>query len=343
MNKTLLFTLLLANFFYANANTRMSAYRWRNDNGDETTATWKAPLNTPLTIYNLDAIRLRVTVDDNNAPTGNSVTYQSNIQFSTDALNWKNLSSPGSPFTYVGSAYVADGSVTTKQISVTNSNNFEGGLFVSSNTNPARTLPSGNNIFTEYEFSIKPNAFISITDVYYFRVLSANKFEDAVLRYCSTQVALVTSPQNLSTNAKVQDLTAVGDNLKWYNQAEGGTELDPVTTLVTGKYYVSQTVSCESERTEVQVNVGSLGVDDHDLDFNGGLKVYPNPSSNDFSVDSKSNGTMVLFDLSGKTIQSQKMNSGTTTLDLGNAPKGVYLLKVTNENNQSKTVKLIRN
>ncbi len=39
---------------------------------------------------------------------------------------------------------------------------------------------------------------------------------------------------------------------------------------------------------------------------------------------------------------SQKIVFGTTELDLSNYNTGIYLLKVTNENNQSKTVKLIK-
>lgn len=343
MNKILLFTLLLANFYLANASTRMAAYRWRNDNGNETTATWKAALNEPLKIYNLDVIRLRIAVENSPGSGQPNTTFYPDIQFSTDGSNWRPLNDPDSPFSYVGSSNVADGVVTTQQIATNNSSSFMSGLFVSASGHPTMTSPSNNNSFTEYEFSIKPNLLISDAVYYSFKGADTWGGPSAMLTYCSTQEPSASSTQNLSANAKVQDLIAVGDNLKWYEEASGGVVLDQTAVLATGSYYVTQTVSCESARKEVQVNIGSLGLDDNNLDLSTSLKVYPNPSNDIFFIKSEFNGTVVLFDLLGKEIQSQKMDSGTTTLDLGNAPKGVYLLKVTNENNQSKTVKLVRN
>ncbi|MFB9090635.1 Ig-like domain-containing protein, partial [Flavobacterium paronense] len=43
---------------------------------------------------------------------------------------------------------------------------------------------------------------------------------------------------------------------QWYSVATGGTALSSTTALVTGNYYVSQTVnSCESGRTSVAVTI----------------------------------------------------------------------------------------
>lgn len=86
-----------------------------------------------------------------------------------------------------------------------------------------------------------------------------------------------------------------------------------------------------------------LSVGDHHSDFSSDIKVYPNPSGSTFFIDSSSAGSIVLFDILGKIIQTQKLNSGTTSLDLSNTPNGLYLLKVTNERNQSKTIKLVKN
>jgi|GEM_PF-641297 len=62
--------------------------------------------------------------------------------------------------------------------------------------------------------------------------------------------------QNSCAGNTIADLVAEGENLQWYDVAEDGTPLATDTALVTGSYYVSQTINdCESPRTEVAVTV----------------------------------------------------------------------------------------
>jgi hypothetical protein len=61
-----------------------------------------------------------------------------------------------------------------------------------------------------------------------------------------------------------------------------------------------------------------------------------------FFINTTQNGSAVVFDVLGKTILTQKVTSGTTKLNLSQAPNGVYLLRITTDNNQSKTMKLIK-
>jgi gliding motility-associated-like protein len=62
-----------------------------------------------------------------------------------------------------------------------------------------------------------------------------------------------------SSNPTIADLTATGTGIKWYLTSTGGTALATTTTLVTGVYYASQTVSsCEStSRIAVVVSVNN--------------------------------------------------------------------------------------
>lgn len=570
MNKTILFTLLLANFFYASAFTRISAYRWRNDKGTETTATWKAPLNTPIQINTLEPVRVRIAVEEYSSGfSGNIANVSSKLQFSDDSgANWKYITDVDSPFNFITVTAVSNETATTQQIATGDPSLFVAGAFISADSGKIITLPASLNKFCEQEFSIKPNELIKKGITYTFRIKDINTALNiptltTTADLCATPSAVAASPQTLNTNAKVSDLIATGTDIKWYTDAVGGIELSATTPLSTGLYYVSQTLSCESIRTEVQVNINgaalnfaggyvdlpinmpatytkeawikvnnfsavnniisggdqdgqhaiyipggklsaghnggwsavqdselldagiwyhvavtydlatttmklykngifvaennavpaftgnavrigafdansnlfngvideariwnkvltqteiqdkmncefagaqsglvgyykfnqgiegadnsavitltdssgngnngtlinfnlsasssswiadsiiqtgntctTLSVGDHNLDFSSSLKIYPNPSSSTFFINSDSNGTVVLFDLLGKIIQTQKLNSGTTTLDLGSTPNGVYLLKVTNEKNQSKTVKLIKN
>src|SRR4030095_6440372 len=74
----------------------------------------------------------------------------------------------------------------------------------------------------------------------------------------TTAAPTATSPQTFcsNTNPTVANLTATGTALQWYNAATGGSPLPGTTALVSGTYYVSQTVSgCESGRTPVTVTI----------------------------------------------------------------------------------------
>lgn len=64
-----------------------------------------------------------------------------------------------------------------------------------------------------------------------------------------------------SVNATVADLIASGSNLLWYNVPTGGNALDSNTVLVSGTYFVSQTVgNCESARTSVTVTINDCNI-----------------------------------------------------------------------------------
>ena len=61
MKKLFLFAILLTSFSHIFAFTTQGNWRWRNDDGSETTATWIAAQNTDAAITSAsDPIRLRV-------------------------------------------------------------------------------------------------------------------------------------------------------------------------------------------------------------------------------------------------------------------------------------------
>ncbi len=69
----------------------------------------------------------------------------------------------------------------------------------------------------------------------------------------------VTSPQSFCGTASIADLMPSTSEYKWYNLANGGTVLPTNEILVSGTYYVSQTVDgCESERAMVDVVIKPL-------------------------------------------------------------------------------------
>ncbi|MGV3460440.1 MAG: T9SS type A sorting domain-containing protein [Flavobacterium sp.] len=71
--------------------------------------------------------------------------------------------------------------------------------------------------------------------------------------------------QSFCGSAMVSNLSATGENLRWYSVSSGGTVLSASANLVTGTYYVTQTSSdgCESSRTAVQVVINPIPTAPH--------------------------------------------------------------------------------
>lgn len=88
-----------------------------------------------------------------------------------------------------------------------------------------------------------------------------------------------------------------------------------------------------------------LDLEDHQISLN--MKVYPNPTS-DFLILNVGNFELStlnfeLFDVSGKLFESKKITSITETISMENLPSSTYFLKVTSNNEEVKTFKIIKN
>lgn len=184
MKKIILFTLLLANFYMANAFTRVASYRWRNDDGTETTATWKAATDTPIEIHNLDPIRLRMGAEiDAGQMYASVLNLDAKIQYSENGgTSWVDITATSPVFTLVSSSVVADGSSTTEQIN-TGTRPFISGLFKSTDSNTA--FSSSTSSYTEHEFCIKPTSSIATLTTYTFRIPEINLVKTPSLTFIS--------------------------------------------------------------------------------------------------------------------------------------------------------------
>jgi streptogramin lyase len=74
-----------------------------------------------------------------------------------------------------------------------------------------------------------------------------------------------------------------------------------------------------------------------------GFVVYPNPSNGVFNIEALNNANLTVYDMTGKQVATQKITIGNTTLNLSSCTAGVYFAQITNENNQTNTIKLIKN
>lgn len=78
------------------------------------------------------------------------------------------------------------------------------------------------------------------------------------------------------------------------------------------------------------------------FEFTSNLSVYPNPSRDIFSINCHARGNIIVYDLMGKIIKTESLELGITKVDLSNYPNGIYLMKVTYDSNQTKTIKLMK-
>ena len=87
-----------------------------------------------------------------------------------------------------------------------------------------------------------------------------------------------------------------------------------------------------------------LGIDNHSINLE--LTAYPNPTTNYLKLNvgkaELSTLNFQLYDISGKLIENRKIISSSETIAMENLPNGIYFLKITNNNNEVKTFKIIK-
>mgnify|MGYP003450391556 FL=1 len=107
-----------------------------------------------------------------------------------------------------------------------------------------------------------------------------------------------------------------------------------------GNYFQDNTsisgADAEDWTVNVQANLSS------ELFEQEKISVYPNPSNGIFNIENEGSTIIEIFDILGNQITTQKANVGTTMVDLNGFTAGIYFAKITTENNQTQTVKLIK-
>ena len=203
MKKILLLLLLCCTVSVSFAFTTQNNWRWRNDNGGESSATWKAAQNKPIIVRSVDSV-IRLRIQFNNT-TGDVKGINSNLQYA---------SAPDGPWRYVTSlqgnnafvlananSYIPDLAATTRQITGS-ANPFAAGKVLVRTTTLA--LQMANNTSTEFEYCLKPTGNISPGTVYYFRV-PGNDYPVA-LPTLQTSATINVNPKSISNGSFENDL-----------------------------------------------------------------------------------------------------------------------------------------
>jgi|GEM_PF-785571 len=276
--KKYIFTILLLLLGSAQiyASLRQTQYRWRNDDGDETTATWMAAVNTPVELSDLSAVlRLRMEFDNAN-DLGEFSELTPTLQYSTNAgVTWTTINNnTTNAFVYISSSFVADGTATTSQVTGTAGSYIAGKVISAIPVAPWPSLSDGQK--TEYEWVIQPTENILPSATYIFQIPG---MESNSLNVPTLNTNCLSGGELLSISSTTEGSTCGSGSVElqatpypasatvnWYDSPTGGTLLatgnvfnTPVISSTT-TYYASAANPCaESERVPVVATVNIVG------------------------------------------------------------------------------------
>jgi hypothetical protein len=151
---------------------------------------------------------------------------------------------------------------------------------------------------------------------------------------------------NAPTEATIEDLVAVGTDITWFaSEADALMFANPLpagTPVVNGEtYYAVQMVdNCSSvSALAITVNV-TLGNDNFNM---SGLKYYPNPVSDGFTINYTQNISNVeVFNMLGQRVISMSVNAETALVKMMTLPAGAYIVQVKANDGQSKAIQVIK-
>ena len=167
---------------------------------------------------------------------------------------------------------------------------------------------------------------------------------------CHTEtlnLTIDTVDTTISNSNNVLTVAEAGASYQWYTCDGGG-----IYTAIVGATSQSYTVtaigdyavdvienSCNVRSTCFTVAV--LGTDS--FSSLNSLTVFPNPSNGIFTIQMSVDARAEVFDITGKQILNKTVFAGNSILDLSAYRSGMYLIRITDENDNTKTVKVIKN
>lgn len=364
MKKLLFSAILLSTYCSSFAFLTQGTYRWRNNDGDETTATWKAAQNTPITYNSIhEVLRLRVELYNTNT---NNIALEDSLQYTTTptiANSWINILANDNSRAFImagPNSAVAQNTPTTTQITGNTYAFVPGKVMTDTAVLKFVTIPPSSR--SEFEWAIMGTNNTAPNTTYYFRHWgsSANSLPPgATYPSLTTGAAL---PIKLSSFSVKKDGKKV--KLDWSTASEQNNDRFEVqksndgriwNTIATLKgqgtsnevsnyssydnkpstglnYYRLKQFDVDGRSTYFEVK--SLKFDDH---TNATLTVSPNPtrgvinfkldnvSANNASVSmSNSNGKVIYRDVI-KAIDAGKLYR----LNLAQKPApGMYILNI---------------
>ncbi|MBF8964112.1 HYR domain-containing protein [Pontibacter sp. FD36] len=200
MKKLLLFFFFSCLFFEAVAGPSLSHgnWRWRNDDGSETNATWKGAENQEVKITSSDEmLRLRIKIASQASGFESTFTSQIENQIgysrSADGPFTRILATNdhAEHFVLASSGHVQGGEATTEQLTPGAGGNFRTGQVIASSTPQGALVFQNESIMKEFEWVLQPTASAQ-EGKYFFKLSDESIGQPSTL----PSVLYTTSPQN---------------------------------------------------------------------------------------------------------------------------------------------------
>jgi hypothetical protein len=330
----------------------VSTYQWRNDDGNEATATWMTTEpNDSIFINTEKTIRLRMEILTGGVDFADSIgLFYKHMNDTVDTL-WHLISDVDSnDFVFDSTANIIDGELTTPQLlSISTSIDTVG--FVKEKSGFAYyAILDGYK--AELEFSIKasPNALFDSTEIYIFHVFNKDtsgffylgELQDSILP------SIVLKKNKLivwaDDKTKVVGTSNPPFTLSYSGFVDGdnASVLDTLPTIIcaatmtspVGWYQITLKDSSGWDNKYYFVDWEDAGLminetSNADEVINNGISVYPNPTSGLIKVNGEipANTIARVYDLTGKLI-IEKNISVTPVIDITSLVNGAYIVKI---------------
>jgi len=205
--------LLVAGEIYATPPSGQGHHRWRNDNGNEASASWMALEDVAISIGPGYNFRLRIELWNGFS----SFNFNVKLSYSIDQVNWTDITSDGSTnaFKLAASTNFADGDGVTDQLSNSFSTTPNGGRMTETAASFAVNI--GNEESQEFEWCLQATNHAVHSTTYYLVVRQS----DNTNIYCSNYPTL-TYDQALPVDLAAFTAQQQGKNvlLNWTTASE---------------------------------------------------------------------------------------------------------------------------
>lgn len=241
------------------ANIVQSDFRARNDDGNETTATWKAAVNTNWT-QNVDEIfRLRLARLETAGGALNNTSHA--IEYSLNGGTWTTITTT-TPVQFTASANVADNTATTQQIT---SGTYSGDPSEVDSDGNVQNAPSwAGNDYVEYEAVLTiDSAQVANNDSLQIRHAGLNG-------YTNTPTITVNEATNTNVTSDFDTITVTEFDTTVNNKTDVLSDFDTITvtdfdaTVKLGKNIVSDFDTITVTEFDTTVNNKTEVVSDFD-------------------------------------------------------------------------------
>ena len=272
MKKCYLLSLLLlvciSSFALPTVNSlEQTQYRWRNNNGSESAATWKAAANAPLTQTTFNET-LRLRTEYYCFGTGGTLPLNHNISYSKDGgITWTPITeATNNDFVLVSSTGAPHGTNTTNQLGTATGGTYVAGKVVSQNA-PNMGFNLNSDERTEMEWVIQPTIFCQNATTYLFEspsvTVTSARGQLTTDFGCVTPVVTVAPSISRCGIGSVQltaSIDGTGGTLVWWSAATGGSIIgmgssvnSPVFPASTTVYVEGRRNGCATPRIPVQI------------------------------------------------------------------------------------------